>query len=95
MELVVLRKYVPPTGGADAPGEHYTLKNLRAETHIAGQPCHRHYRFYRTKRGREVAADTGFDAESRYYWPIADDSPVFAAIKAAVEAWEAKQRSST
>jgi hypothetical protein len=80
MAYAVRRKYVPPTGGAVAPGEHYTVVDPNC-----GVSWYGIIHFYRTPKGREVATD---DIGER----LAQDGPIYLAVKAAVDQYDLGQR---
>lgn len=86
MDLKVTRKYVPPAGSTDAPGEHYTLASTGPERRVSPN-SYRHYSFYRTARGREVAQDIGYGTGPCHR--LASDGDLFRAVKAAVEQYDA------
>jgi hypothetical protein len=76
MTYRVTRKYVPPVGGTNAPGEHYTLINEAAPGSFLYQVT-----FYRTAKGREVATD-------KLGFPLAQDGEIFRQVKAAVDTYD-------
>jgi hypothetical protein len=82
----VICKYVPLTGSADAPGEHYTLQAAEPERRVSAT-AYRHYSFYRTPKGSEVAADIGYSGDGTY-WPLAKDGDIFRALKETVEQYD-------
>lgn len=82
----VTRKYVPPPGSIDAPGEHYTLQRTEPDRFM-GRDAFRQYSFYRTARGSEVAGDTGYSGATTYY-RLDRDGDIFRALKAAVEEYD-------
>jgi len=83
----VVSKYVPPAATAEfAPGEHYILVCTEPERHV-GPDAYRHYSFYRTRRGSEVASDLGYHVGQLRH-PLAKDGEIFLAIKEAVERYD-------
>ena len=86
MDLKVTRKYVPPAGSLNAPGEHYTLVCTEPERRVA-RDAYRHYSFYRTARGSEVAGDMGYGTGP--YGRLASEGDLFRIVKAAVEQYDA------
>lgn len=74
----VIKKYVPPPGQV-VPGEHYTVENPDEKNW-----WFRTISFYRSPNGRENAMDG-------IQHVLANDGDIFRAIKAAVEAYDAKE----
>ena len=85
MDLTVTRKYISSDGKA-APGEHYTLKCTEPERRVSPDSC-RHYAFYRSPKGSEVAQDIGYGTGP--YTRLASDGDLFRIVKAAVEQYDA------
>jgi hypothetical protein len=81
----VTRKYVPPAGSVDAPGEHYTLKRTEPDRHVS-PTAYRFYSFYRTPKGSEVAGEMGYGTGP--YYRLASDGDIFRALKEAVEKYD-------
>lgn len=87
----VIRKYVPPAGSTDAPGEHYTLQRTEPDRRIGGD-AFRQYAFYRTPRGSEVAGDLGYSGATLYY-RLDKDGDIFRTLKEAVEKYDQEEAS--
>lgn len=83
--IEVTRKRTERAGtSGHAPGEHYTLRRREA-----GRPSpggYRYFTVYRSPRGGLVAGDIG--CNGAYWMMLASDSPVFAELAAAVEAYD-------
>ena len=87
MQVKVLEKYIPAVASGEAPGEHYTLVCTEPDRRVSPD-SYRHYSFYRTPRGSEVAGEMGYGTGP--YHRLEPDGPVFAIVKAAVEAYDAQ-----
>lgn len=86
----VVSKYVPPPnsmGQGVPPGEHYTLVCTEPERHV-GPDAYRHYSFYRTPKGSEVAVDLGYSAGTSIQYRLAGDGDLFRLIREAVERYD-------
>lgn len=90
MNLAVTNKYISSDGSKGAPGEHYTLACTQAERLIAGTPAYRHYAFYRSVRGSEVAQDIGYGSGPGH--TLTPDGGLFRAVKTAVEEYDEKEQ---
>lgn len=86
MNLKVTQKYIS-SASKDAPGEHYTLTCTEPERRVS-PGAYRHYAFYRSPRGSEVASDIGYGTGP--YHPLAPDGDLFRIVKAAVEEYDAR-----
>jgi hypothetical protein len=88
MTYQVTRKYVPPPGSIQAPGEHYTLQRTAPDRRIS-PAAYRQYSFYRTPKGSEVAGDLGYAGDN--YWRLDPDGCIFRELKAAVEEYDRRE----
>lgn len=91
-EYKVIRVYSDPTGAKSgltgkAPGIHYYLQATEPDRRVS-QNSYRHYSFYRTPKGSEVAGSYGYG--NGPYYGIPGDSPIFHDLKRVVEDYEQK-----
>lgn len=87
MSIEVIRKYIPPAGSTSAPGVHYTLRETVPDRRVAPD-AYRHYSFYRTSAGSEVACEIGYGTGPEYR--VACDGNLFRRLQAAVESYDSQ-----